>query len=206
MSDRLIIGLVGKMRAGKTTAAEVLVSHLGFVEKYFAEPLKTVVAQLFRMSREQLYTQKGKETWDDRYDSSPRIVMQWFGQVVRDRFPGVWEMRLKEAVLEDRTGRPIVVSDIRYDAEAEAVRELGGIIIQIVRPEKLGLWQRVSQLFDRRRWHKSERGIRKDLVDIVIINDGTLSDLKRTVISTVKSIAQQKTEERSHVAVQEVVN
>lgn len=201
MSERLIIGLVGRMRSGKSTAAEVLVSHLGFVEKYFAEPLKTTVAYLFRMSREQLYSQKGKEEWDDRYDASPRVVMQWFGQAVRDRFPGVWEMRLKEAVLEDRSGRPIVVSDIRYDAEAEAVRELGGIIIKIVRPEQLTLWQRVGQLFDRRRWHKSERGVRKDLVDIVIVNDGTLSDLKTTTILTIKQIIEEKTN-----AVQEVVN
>lgn len=201
MSERLVIGLVGRMKSGKSTAADVLVSHLGFVEKYFAEPLKTTIAYLFRMSREQLYSQEGKEKWDERYDASPRIVMQWFGQTVRDRFPGVWEMRLKEAVLEDRTGRPIVVSDIRYDAEAEAVRELGGTVIKIVRPEQLTLGQKIKQLFDRRRWHKSERGIRKDLVDIVIVNDGTLSDLKRTVISTVKQITEEKTN-----AVQEVIN
>ncbi len=202
MSERLVIGLVGRMRSGKSTAADVLVSHLGFVEKYFAEPLKTTIAYLFRMSREQLYSQEGKEAGDDRYDASPRIVMQWFGQTVRNRFPGVWEMRLKEAVIEDRSGRPIVVSDIRYNAEAEAVRELGGIIIKIVRPEQTSLWEKTKQLFDRGRWHKSERGIRKDLVDIVIINDGTLSDLKKTVISTVKQIV----EERTNGAVQEVIN
>lgn len=192
MSDRFVVGLVGRMRSGKTTAAAALVQRMGFVEKSFAEPLKSSVMMLFRMSREQLYTQEGKEAVDNRYGVTPRRVMQWFGQAVRDEFPGLWEMRLVESVREEQTDRPVVVSDIRYDAEAEAVRSLGGVIIEIVRPENLSLWEWLRRSLSASFRHKSERGIKRSLIDVRVINDSDITNLNDTILHVVRGLMKEK--------------
>lgn len=192
MKDQFVVGLVGRMRAGKTTAATALVQRMGFVEKFFAEPLKSATMLLFRMSRDQLYTQEGKETVDSRYGVTPRRVMQWLGQAVRDEFPGLWEMRLVESIKEDMIDRPIVVSDIRYDAEAEAVRSLGGVIIEIVRPESISLWQWMKRQLNASFRHKSERGIKQSLIDVRVINDGDIDDLNDTIVHIVKGLMKER--------------
>lgn len=199
MRNRTVIGIVGRMKSGKSTAAAALVSRLGFVEVCFAKPLKDTVQFLFKMTRAQLYNQEQKALIDPRYGLTPREIMQWFGQAVRDKCPGLWEMRMAEEVLSHPIDRPVVVSDVRYDAEAEAIKELGGIVIQIIRPESLTMWQRIVRLFDRSAWHKSERGIKKQLVDMVILNDGTEDQLRSTVLTAATDIIRRNNDQNQKV-------
>lgn len=68
-------------------------------------------------------------------------------------------------------GMTVTLTDCRFDDEALAVREAGGLVVRIVRP---GLPEPDDQ-------HASEKGISDDLVDVEIINDGTLQDLERAL-------------------------
>lgn len=65
-------------------------------------------------------------------------------------------------------GVPVVVTDCRFDNEAEAVREAGGKVVRVVRPS-------LPAPTD---GHASESGISEHLVDREIVNDGTLDDLR----------------------------
>lgn len=62
----------------------------------------------------------------------------------------------------------IVVTDVRFDNEARAIRELGGKIIEITRPD----------LPDEDR-HASEAGVSSELIDILLHNDRDLATLRK---------------------------
>lgn len=76
----------------------------------------------------------------------------------------VWGSRGRKG---ERVGLPAVgcVTDVRYPNEAERVRELGGEVLEIVRP---GLQSD---------GHSTEKPLPRELVTYTIINDGTLEDL-----------------------------
>ena len=65
-------------------------------------------------------------------------------------------------------GVSVVISDCRFDNEAQAIKNAGGIVARIDRPSLNG--RPVDG-------HASEQGVADDLVDAVITNDGTLADL-----------------------------
>lgn len=74
-----------------------------------------------------------------------------------------------KTALDDRH-EAIVVTDVRFDNEAWAIRELGGKIIEIIRPE---LPEEIEDT------HASESGIDSALTDIVLRNDLDLHTLEK---------------------------
>ena len=67
----------------------------------------------------------------------------------------------------------VVVPDVRFDVEAEALRNLGGTIVHIVRPG-VGLDGDSAT-------HVSEAGIELGDGDLYLLNDGTTYDLGNKV-------------------------
>ena len=65
--------------------------------------------------------------------------------------------------------RGIVVDDIRFDNEAELVRRMGGVVIEITRAS-------VPQME-----HASEAGISRDLIDYSFANEGDILTLQHQV-------------------------
>lgn len=70
---------------------------------------------------------------------SPRQIMQWWGTEFRRNTcgPHYWTRTLKARVHIQQQGQQWlhVISDVRFDNEAEAVRAMGGVIWQIKRPD-----------------------------------------------------------------------
>jgi hypothetical protein len=66
----------------------------------------------------------------------------------------------------------LVITDVRYPNEAERVRQLGGEIWEIVKPdlESDG--------------HASEQPLSRGLVDVTLLNDGSIDDLRSLVGNT----------------------
>lgn len=62
----------------------------------------------------------------------------------------------------------LIITDCRFDNEAESVKEKGGTIIKIKN-------DRAEKETDK---HDSESGISKSLIDLTINNSGTIEDLK----------------------------
>lgn len=69
---------------------------------------------------------------------SPRQIMQWWGTEYRRALePGYWVRKAAQRIRymhQTLAARLIVITDVRFDDEAELVRALGGQIWQIKRP------------------------------------------------------------------------
>jgi hypothetical protein len=74
-----------------------------------------------------------------------------------------------------------VITDVRFDNEAAAIRDEGGFIIEVVRPGDGCLSKTASQ-------HASEAGISREHVLASIGNYGTLDDLASSVDALIESL------------------
>lgn len=176
----MLIGITGLKRSGKDTAADHLVNPIGFQRTRFAEPLKMMLMQLYHTAGlsidEALERIEGslKETPDPILcGRTPRHAMQTLGTEWRDLigkhlWTGIWMNRVKELLAE---GKNVVVTDCRFHHEAEAIRYLGGHIIQIYRPDLPKSWDA----------HVSEQEMMQIIPDITIINNGSIADLHHKI-------------------------
>lgn len=161
----LLIGIAGPKRAGKDTLARALCRTLALPQDSFAAPLRRFVADLLGWSLEELEARKEDPIpWLDGI--TPRHMMQTVGtEWGRDMVHGDLWVR---ALLQRLSGGGII-SDVRFANEARAIRERGGIVIQVNRP---GAGQGDE--------HVSEKPLPFDLVDVFITNDSTREDLAIT--------------------------
>lgn len=156
-----IIGLAGVKGAGKDTAALCLSQKLpGYYVCSFADPIKRML-RIMGLHNEQL-NGKLKETIDPRFIRSPRYMMQtlgteWGRDLIGD---DVWIKALKHQIGESKA----IITDVRFENEAEFVRE-SGVIIHIKRSTTWG------------DSHKSEKGIVCAPGDIVVKNNGDKQEL-----------------------------
>lgn len=142
----MIIGLGHVMRAGKSTAAQALCRDLQFTEVSFAEPLKqlALLADPLVVTRPgTINTNAGRGRlawevkglgWETAKDMYPEVrkFLQNLGDGIRTLFGDQFfvELALKSVQPEDR----IVLPDVRYISEAEAIQKAGGLVFRINRP------------------------------------------------------------------------
>ena len=141
---RHVIGLYSPaMGSGKTTLAMALHAK-GVVSVPFARPMKDMLRALlqqsggdqalaFRMTDGDL-----KETPSPLLmNRTPRQAMQWLGtEWGRDLMhPDLWVEAWKaRARAEMAAGHHVVADDIRFPNEAQAVRDLAGLTVEVTRP------------------------------------------------------------------------
>ena len=171
---RMIIGLTGKIGSGKTTAADYLKTK-GFIEYSMAQPLKEI-GKIFGFSNEQLYgTQEQKLEIHEKWGISAREFLQKIGtDIFRECVPKVLpNMKMDRTVWVDlfvmkQQKNPhlnYVISDIRFLDEADAILQLGGIIIRVERDNN------VSSNSGQEHIHKSETEMYKIPATYVIDNN-----------------------------------
>ena len=101
--------------------------------------------------------------------TSPRRLLQLFGtDFIGSIDSKCWVDLGKEQY--NRLGA-LIITDVRFDSEAEWIREEGGIVVSLLRKE-------VENSGDN---HASEAGISNDLIDVKIQNDGNLEELKNAI-------------------------
>jgi hypothetical protein len=165
----MIIGIAGRKGAGKSSVAERLEEH-GFGRMSFASTLKEMVRVLLRnvgLSESDICkAEVDKEAVIPKLGVSYRRLCQTLGtDWGRDMInPKVWLMcasrELSTSPLEH-----VVFDDIRFDGEADLIRERGGLIIHVIRQ---------SDVIDN---HASEAGITLQEGDAVVGNNGSLEGL-----------------------------
>lgn len=176
-----LIGIAGKARAGKDTAAQVLASYMEVYGTrcdilHFADPLKKMAAALSGNSLSLFNDDIAKEQVIPWLGITRRKLMQMLGsEVIKPHFGNdVWVKRIMVEVERlTHTTDFIVVPDVRFDLEAQAIKDKGGLILQINRPQA-GLSGDAAN-------HISELGVHPDLVDTTIENDGPMIDFEREV-------------------------
>ena len=174
--DRTVIAFSGKAGAGKSTAANHLISAEGFKRIKWATGLKEMLRAYLRHRGvspdyiEDMVEGKQKEVPSEYLNGrTPRHAMQSLGDWGRNMHPNLWIDTECEAL--PPSGK-FVSDDTRYPNEAEAIRKLGGIVIRIVRPSRGGLQGEASM-------HESET--HELPADLVLVNDGTVADLLEKV-------------------------
>jgi hypothetical protein len=141
----MIIGICGFQGSGKDTIADYLQNIYGFKRDSFAATLKDAVAAVFGWDRELLegrtresrvWREQVDTWWADRLnmpDLTPRLVLQKWGTEVARKS---WHDDTWIASLENKLARAhndIVITDVRFPNEIQAVRDAGGIVIRVVR-------------------------------------------------------------------------
>ena len=74
-----LIGFIGRKSSGKDTSADYLIERYNYYKVAFGDPVKNVCKQLFLLSNEQLTDHTLKETIDNRWGISPRVMFQRIG-------------------------------------------------------------------------------------------------------------------------------
>ena len=135
----MLIGLVGKARSGKDTVADHLVKNYNFRKIAFSDKLKKVCSELLDLTPEQCYGDL-KEVVDQRYGKTPRWILQHIGaDVFRAIRPDIWaDIAIKRYRELAPKCSGVVISDIRFPNELEAVQRAEGIIWRICRPDHDG--------------------------------------------------------------------
>ena len=172
-----IIGIVGPTLSGKSSAAKVLTNTYGYRLAPMAQPLKNMLitgglthADVYGEHKERPNVLLGGRT--------PRYAMQTLGTewgrdlIHPDLWVNMWAANYETAASHVNP-QPVVADDVRFDNEAEVIRNLGGIIVEICRP---GAKYSTS--------HRSEKGI--GVIDYRIHNTGNISDLRDKVKDVVE--------------------
>jgi deoxynucleotide monophosphate kinase-like protein len=169
-----LIGLIGKRRVGKDTAALGLVRN-GYKALRFATPLKDMIrAYLAAVGTDKATIEKMiegdlKEMPVTCFNGhSARYVMQTLGTDWGRKYLGkdIWVQACRETW---RQYTYAVVTDVRFKNEAEAIKADGGTLVRIIRPKL-----RIS-VDD----HKSEKELEGIKEDILISNSGTVAQFHR---------------------------
>lgn len=169
-----IIGLTGLARSGKDTVALHLNENAGYSSYAFAQPIKQACKVIFNWSKSHVNGEL-KEVVDPLYGVSPRMAMQSLGtEWGRESInSSIWLLRAQSEI---QSNSKLVITDIRFNNEAELIKENGGIVIEVRRNDRESVYQ-----------HKSELGISPQLIDFTIDNNGSISELYNQVDEIIRT-------------------
>lgn len=136
----MIIGLGYKARSGKDTAAEYLWRHFHFTRTAFADNLKKACMVIFSLTHEQVFGDN-KEVEDSRWNDTPRNILQKVGTecLRRGYHQDVWVKSLEMYLKTQSPMTDWVITDVRFPNEAEAIRNWGGVLVRVDRPNAPGI-------------------------------------------------------------------
>ena len=124
----LRIGLIGKMRAGKDTAAKLFMDRFGGKVLKFAGPLYEMQDAIYKIIGEEPPMVNG--------EPKDRRLLQLLGtEWGREMRPTIWVDTLLKRAAECRDH--IYVTDVRFPNEAEALHNAGFKLIRIHRSDAL---------------------------------------------------------------------
>ncbi|WP_050577743.1 deoxynucleotide monophosphate kinase family protein [Sinorhizobium meliloti] len=169
-----LVALTGAAGSGKSAATKFLVERHGYTLVKFAGPLKDMLRAL-GFDDDEIEGELKETPLEMLCGKTPRQAMQTLGTqwgrdcIGEDFWIRMW--RLRAAMVGGR----VVVDDCRFPNEAEAIRQLGGMIIKLE-----GRGGIAGQ-------HASEAGCGQH--DAVVTNDGGVVDLYASVEQEVRKWA-----------------
>jgi hypothetical protein len=135
-----VIGIAGWARSGKDTVANYLVENEGYTKISFSTPMKEAMYRLNpRITINEIVNQPlriGVDVygWEGLKERSPDIrgLLQRFGtEVGRNMFSeNFWVDYALNSVVD---GTKVVIADVRYPNEADAIKALGGKVYRVDR-------------------------------------------------------------------------
>ncbi|MFE1961345.1 hypothetical protein [Streptomyces sp. NPDC059479] len=178
------IALMGRAESGKDTVGRRLVREWQFTRVAFADPLKEMALRVdpvvtcepagygplpVRLS--QVVRRWG---WEKAKRRCPEVrgILQRLGQSVRDQNPDHWlSLAMKKVAVADAWNLPVVMTDVRYVNECEALKARGFVLVRVNRPGAPDLGENGN--------HVSESELSDYPAELMVSNIGTLADLGR---------------------------
>lgn len=172
------IAVVGKMRSGKNTVADLLTEEYGFQQLAFADGITEIIKKYFP----EAFT-----------EGKPRGHYQHIGQGMRELNPNVWINHVNRRVTNILCDgymcgvEPnVIVTDCRQKNEEMYLRRNGFKIIKVEADDQLRL-QRIASAGEyvtpEQFNHDTERQVELIEADYLIDNNGTYEELKQEVFN-----------------------
>ncbi len=189
---RVIVGIVGKIAAGKTTVARFFEDR-GFCRVSCSEPLIDLLTR-----RTEAYSWV-PEIPEERELTRESLID--FGRYLKERHGG--DVLIRLAVDKKRDCARIVIDGVRSREEIERIKSLGGWVIYVEASPETRFERLVRRGAEKDRdirsfedfkviddeeeglYHTSEL---KGLADYVIVNEGTLGELREKVEEIIERI------------------
>ena len=173
----MIIGLGYRKHSGKDTVADELVRSNGFYKTSWADPLKRAVMEAFGWDERHVYGDL-KEVVDPRWNMTPREALQHVGtDLFRNWIPDFW---VRRTMMEVEHHQHVVIPDVRFPNEAQAIKDAGGIVWCVNRPS-LGpptdSHESETAMADYKNW------------DAIVHNDGTVEDLRDYIKQLMEAVS-----------------
>lgn len=147
---KTLIGITGYAGSGKDTFADHLVDICRYQKLSFATPIKEALNAIFGWSMRDWNSRRWKESpRPEANGKTPRYLAQTLGtEWGRDTIdPDIWvKLTLERARISPR---PVVIADVRFPNEANLIRENGGVLVRIERPEIVPNLEHPSEQFVR---------------------------------------------------------
>lgn len=185
--ENVLIGLSGKAGSGKDTAANLLVREFisraqGVKTLSFAGKLKEVIVDVFGIDMAFFEDRTMKNTPMLALGGrTPREVAQFLGtEAFRSISSEVWvRYAMKQAQTYLSQGMSVIITDVRFENEAEVIASYGGYIVVLERES--------VEIYD----HASETGIGKiksRFASWLLTNNGTMEDLAMDISKLAQEI------------------
>ena len=170
-----LIAISGKINSGKDFLAEKIFAYLTSKKiKYehlkFAGGLKPVASILTGGDLEDQYSDEGKERMIDELGMTNGTLQQVLGTILREKLhPNIWIFPVLHFV-RDNPDTVCVISDCRFQNEANLVKKNGGVIIRLNRKNR-NIGKR-----DPNHISETDLDLYEDF-DLVIDNDDTVEEM-----------------------------
>ena len=185
----ILIGLTGKQGTGKDTVGEILIRDYGFKRHAFADPVREMALAInpWIVERDEMGDQSAEVRladvvaafgWDQakRLFPETRRLLQAIGtDAVRNIIgQNTWiDLAMSRVSEELVAGNRVIITDVRFRNEAEAIQLIGGDVIKLIRDGVAGS----------NTTHVSETELDSIVPDVEIDNNHTVADLEREVAS-----------------------
>ena len=137
MINNGIIGLTGLAQSGKSTVANFLVTQRNYRRMRLAQGLKDM-ARCIGLTENQVDGDAKEIPLELLCGKTPRYFLQMLGTefgrnlIGSELWKNITEQRIKDYLLENPNNK-VVVDDIRFINELDMIKNLGGVVIRIVR-------------------------------------------------------------------------
>jgi hypothetical protein len=155
----VVIGLTGKARSGKDTAAGYLVREHGFTRIGYADAVKEMALAIDPLLIGPVYTESATIPSSLRYEQQPRLsgaVREYGWETAKNEYPELrrflqrlgteavrgilgqdtWIEKVWRKIHDGPAGGRYVISDVRFPNEAERVDREGGSVVRIIRSDQ----------------------------------------------------------------------
>jgi len=129
-----LIGVSGKAKAGKDLLCS-FANKDGWTRLAFADALKNKVKREFGLEEDHVNGWLKEAETDLLNGHSPRELMIDIGNIYRKYDPNYWVKTVLDVIKSNPT-KKIMITDVRFPNEADAIRNHGGILVRLNRHPK----------------------------------------------------------------------